>query len=176
MFNCGFPWSLGAGSLSWVFPYLKEGIEDSWQCAISCVHIHQACWRLENSCKMAGGVQHVHSRPLPTHTDNDALSTISTGKNTTEAPDPGLKLYLPPTEPHTAKSIGNRQANAVVFTYILGYRYLSHTKSSTFDTGASILRSRVEIKESRCDFLTFRIPAGAIIPHLSVLPVMWPAA
>lgn len=130
MCNCGLLWSLGAGSSSWVFHYFKEGIKDSWQGAITCVHIHQACWRLENSSEMAGGVQHVHSRPLPTHTDNDALSTISTGTNTTEAPDPGLKLYLPPLS-HTQWR-GSEKEEQTRFSSRIFLGCFSHTESSTF--------------------------------------------
>lgn len=142
---CGFLGSLGPGSSSWVFHYFKEGFKYSWQGAIS-VHIHQACCRLENSSEMAGGVQHVHSRPLPTHTDNDALSTISTGTNTTEAPDPGLKLNLPPLS-HTQWRGSERERQTRLSSRIfLGC--FNHTKSSTFNTRATILRSRVELKES----------------------------
>lgn len=153
MWNCGLLWSLGAGSSSWVFHYFKEGIKDSWQRAISCVHIHQACWRLENSSEMAGGVQHVHSRPLPTHTDNDALSTISTGANTTEAPDPGLKLYLPP--PRHTQWRGLEKEEQTRFSSRIFLGCFSHTESSTFNTGATILRSRVDLNDSLCDHLTF---------------------
>lgn len=130
MCNCGLLWSLGAGSSSWVFHYFKEGIKDSWQGAISCVHIHQACWRLENSSEMAGGVQHVHSRPLPTRTDNDALSTVSTGTNTTEAPDPGLKLYLPP--PSHTQWRGLEKEKQTQFSSRIFLGCFSYTEDSTY--------------------------------------------
>lgn len=119
MCNCGFLWSLGAESLSWVFHFFKKGIRDSWQCAISCVHIHQACWRLENSSKMAGGVQHVHSRPLPTHRQWSVVYNIYRHKhNRSSWSSP--QAVPPPTEPHTVKSIRKREANTVIFMYVLG--------------------------------------------------------
>lgn len=135
------------------FHYFKEGIKDSWQGAISCVHSHQACWRLENSSEMAAGVQRVHSRPLPTHTDNDALSTISTGTNTTEAPDPGLKLDLPP--PSHTQWRGSEQEKQTRLSSRIFLGCFSPTESSTSSTGATILRSRVDLNDSLCDHLTF---------------------
>lgn len=121
MCNCGFLWSLGAGSLSWVFSFFKEGFRDSWQCAIGGAHIHQACWRLENSSEMAGGVQHAHSRPLPTHTHwqwRVVYNIYRHKHNRSSWSRP--QAVRPPTEPHTVKSIGKREANTVIFTYILG--------------------------------------------------------
>lgn len=139
--NCGFLWSLGAGLLSWVFHFFKEGIRDSWQCAISCVHTHQACWRLENSSKMAGGVQHVHSRPLPTHTHWQWCVVYNIYRHKHNRSSWSRPQDVPPpTEPHTVKSTGKREAITVIFTYILWGVSVTPGKSSTFDTRASILR------------------------------------
>lgn len=155
------------------FSFFKEGIRDSWQCAISCVHTHQACWRLENSSEMAGGVQHVHSRPLPTHTLTmtrclQYLQAQTQQKLLIQASRCTSSHWATHSEEYWKK----RSKHSYLHVYSLGR--FSHTGQELHLWYQSFHSEG--LNASLCDHLTFHITAEVIIPHLCVLPVMWPGA
>lgn len=74
------------------------------------------------------------------------------------------------TSPHWATHSGEHQKRrgkpSVIFTYTVFLHCFSHSESSTFKTGASVLRSRAKWSEGLRDRLTFHIMAEVTVPHL----------
>ena len=94
---CGCRWTPGAVPLCWE---KKEGIRDSWQWGISCVHIHQACWRLEDRAEMRLEAYSMCSHCICTHTGAHMPLTHThaphlQAQTLSKAPDPALELCLP---------------------------------------------------------------------------------
>lgn len=120
------------------FRVFERGIRGSWQCAISCVIIYRARWRLENSREMAGGVQHVHSGTFPTHT-----LTMTRCLQYLQAPTQQKLLIQASscTSPHRATHTDGdqkrRSKRSVIFTYILGVSQELHFECFRFEEGGS---------------------------------------
>lgn len=104
--------------------------------------------------------------PPHTHTDNDALSTISTGPNTTEAPDPGLKLNLPPLS-HTHSEDYQRRRQTLCNLHIYSWGVWVTARAPLLTPEHHVGGAEWNWGGDRS---IFHITAEVITPRLSVLP------
>lgn len=123
----------------------KEGIRDSWQWGISCVHIHRACWRLEDRAKMRLEAYSMCSHCTCTHTQAHTCPshtrTASTGTNTKHSSWPSPRALPPPLSnrivPHAVKNRRRKERKKnssfpfPMFTCFLWVSQLHNTREQT---------------------------------------------